>query len=258
MNNNELDIEELYNINFNEAEDGRKDNVGNPARTKEDWSKPTELQVYAGCDPLPPEVYESIKHYTDSDITDEIINELKAMNYSKPPNITWPRWNVLNNPKIIHEHIVNMAVLGKSQKAIAQELGFNIERIKAILRSDKIKASIQAKMADLYQENIKKALNSRALKGLEVIDSIIDDNTARANVKLDAAKFLIEHSVGKPQQSIKHEGNLLAEVIAHAEQLRNVNDANNPKDNTPDPMDNLVDTLVPQGLVVGKRSTEGS
>ena len=79
-----------------------------------------------------------------------------------------------------------------------------------------------------FQETIKLGMNVRTVDALETMQLILQDNskdargrpTVSPSTKLDAAKFLLEHVVGKPQQhitqdiSVKLQG-LLASVMVN-------------------------------------------
>jgi hypothetical protein len=215
-----------------------------------------EIKLYANTTPMPEDVLATIVQYNDETIPQELINECKMLGYGKPPNIGWIRWHALTTDhKIIHEHMIMLKAMGKSDQYIADELGYTHSQVYRVLKTPAVAEAIKARVEQMYDVNVKQAMSDRALKALGVVDQILDDENGKSNVRLDAAKFMLEHTVGKAQQTVKHEGNLLAEVIATADKLHNTTQVHEILTKPSDPMDNMINEMLPTDMVVGVRNT---
>lgn len=74
-----------------------------------------------------------------------------------------------------------------------------------------INAAVHEEAMERYTAAVKSEMNATTVDALEVLKSLINNNeydekgkpVVPASTKLDAAKFLIEHVVGKPKQRIE-------------------------------------------------------
>jgi hypothetical protein len=71
-----------------------------------------------------------------------------------------------------------------------------------------IDRKVHEQVVKRFEEIVRKEMNANTVDALKIIKQILDDDgyddkgkpTTSANTKLDAAKFLIEHVIGKPKQ----------------------------------------------------------
>jgi hypothetical protein len=75
------------------------------------------------------------------------------------------------------------------------------------------------------------------------------------------AKWVIEHSIGKASQEVNVHKSTLSEVIVKIEEMKQakLRDVQGIAQDLPkeiDPFDNIIDQVIPKGMVIGKR-TEG-
>lgn len=179
--------------------------------------------------------------------------ELRKMGLDKPKDITWHIWlQPLASPMKYADMAVEQA-LGASVLSSGANSDYSGNQSHIISRTPAFKGLVKELQGDIVV-HYRKELAQRAAKAMRVYDEILDGEDVKHNVKLQAASQIMEHVVGKASQVVEHKGNLLAEVITHVDKLREagLSDINLTK--TPDVMDDLVDTLIPEGLVVGKRS----
>jgi len=74
-----------------------------------------------------------------------------------------------------------------------------------------IDAALHEKIVERFQHVVKADMNGQAVKALKVLSDILDDDRTdergkpivAGGTKLDAAKFLIEHVIGKPKQRVE-------------------------------------------------------
>lgn len=193
---------------------------------------------------------------TDDLVTDDMLHQLKKNKMRKPPGVSWSKWLGIGseyNP--VHEHVINLAALGMTNRKIAQQLGITDTLVSLVVNAPEIKDLISAKISDLYEEP-KSQLKALFPKAFATFNKILDDVNERSALKADVAKFIIEHTIGKAHQTHTVEGNLLSELIVKVEKqaIRDVNaTAANLLDKPKDEFDDLVTEIIPADVVIGKR-----
>lgn len=204
---------------------------------------------------------------TDETITDAQINELKALGIDKPPQVGWPRWMGPKDVKQRHEWIIHLAAMGKTNRQIAREVGMTDSRISLIINTPAVKQAIQLKIKEYFGEDAKAYIKTLAHKGFEVIEGILVDQTEKGTTRLDAAKYVVDHTIGKAQQTVTVQGSLLSELMIKLDSgARDVSTdllvsellpSTEIKPVAPprDAMDNFVDSLDLEEVVIGKRSS---
>ena len=224
-----------------EFEDSEYDSLGNlkPAEANE----PDEPAVHAVL--------------TDENITQEQINEMKMYGMDKPETVSSERWHRLQGIRYEHELMIEMAAVGRPQKDIAAALGYDPMHVSKALNTPDIREKINKKISEIFGEDIKKALKAQNMKAIGVVSDVL--NTGKESERASMAKWVIEHSVGKASQDVHVTKTTLVEFIHKVEemqqnQLRDVNGTfeSLPKDK--DHFDNIIDQVIPQGMIVGKRS----
>lgn len=191
------------------------------------------------------------KNFTDENIPQEYIDECKMLGMPRLPNISYSRWHSPIGDKLAYEYMLSMAVAGMPATKIAVELNYHPDQVRRVLAKPEIKEAIEIKKQEVFGKDYKNYLSSRMQKSLAVLDNILDSDKVKDNVRLAAAQMVIEHTVGKPQQTVEHKGNLLAEVIATADKQLHAKEVIESK---PSPVDNLIKELIPTDMIVGKRS----
>lgn len=203
-----------------------------------------------------PQEYIDPSKFTDETVPQAYIDELKMLGMPKPENITWNRWNAPKDYKIQHEHILHLYLAGATIRSIAKTMDYSEVQLYNIMKSVTFRKELAEKRKEMFGKDYKNYISSRVDKALAVLDDILDDEKVKAQTRLAASQLVIEHTVGKPQQTVEHKGNLLAEVIATAEkqlQTRDVADIN--LEAKPSAVDNIIEKMIPTGVVVGKRGS---
>jgi hypothetical protein len=188
---------------------------------------------------------------------------MKMLGLPKPPLVSWERWQRIQNVRIEHQHMIQLAAMGYPQKKIAQEMGYTDASVSKILNTPEVKSEVNKIVQETYGDNIKKAMKDRALKAVTVVDDILDNPLSKSSDRLSAATYILDHTVGKPQQQINHTGNFIMEIMDEATRITKLREANpiTPElTGKPDPFDTVLEQIVPSNVVVGKRSNvkEGS
>lgn len=202
---------------------------------------------------------EYLASLTDDNITDQTISELKSQGVTRPPNVSFNRWTQPFDLSPRHLMIIQLTVMGLTPKQVASELGYSTGRMDQLLKMPKIKAAVDKKR-DEYFGDSKKTVKALVAKAYKVVDGILDDENEKSSVRLDAAKYVIDQTVGKANQSVTVSGdNLLVDFISKLDQAAKVmRDVAATEGNLlaapADPMDALVDDIIDAEFVVGKRN----
>lgn len=225
--------------------------INTKAELEED--KFTELGTIKDPEPLP----EVPPELTDENITQEQINEMKMLGMDKPPLVSWDRWQRIQDVRHAHEHMILMAASGMGPKVIAEQLGYDYGHVAKILRVPEVKEKVSKTIADIYGTDIKKALKDRNLKAIAVVDDVLTEG--KENERAAMAKWVLEHTIGKASQDIQVTKTTLIEFIHKADsikenQLRDVNQIAESLPKVKDHFDTIIEQVIPQGMVVGKRS----
>lgn len=208
---------------------------------------------------------------TDTTITDEQISDLKALGIAKPPLVNWPRWMGPKDIKQKHELIIHLAASGKTNRQIARDPAIQMDdsRISIIINTPHIKEAIRNKIREYYGDDARAKFRSLADKSFEVFDSILSNPGERANVRLSAAEYIADQTIGKSQQTITLGGNLLIDLITKLDQTPSTEPTTTlasgdyktlppvpviPIAPPRDEVDNFVDTLELEEITIGKRS----
>lgn len=194
---------------------------------------------------------------TDETITQEQINEMKMLGLDKPDSISWERWQRVQSIRSEHELMIMMKATGSSQSKIAQELGYSNSQVSKVLNAPEIKAKVSKQISEIYGDDVKLALKARAMKSVEVFDETLENG--KASEKRRAAQYILDHTIGKAQQTVQVKGNVLADFILQVEQmsqsqLRDVGSNPDLLTKKPHKFDTVIEQLIPSDFVVGKRS----
>lgn len=195
---------------------------------------------------------------TDDNLTHEVRDLLQSMGIPKPTQISWPAWI---GPKEIspkHELLIHLKASGLTNNQVAEALGMSPARISIIVNSPKVKSAIKVKQEAYFGSDHRDRMNKLMPKVFGVFEGILANDQEKANVRLDAAKYIADQTMGKAQQNVKMEGSAFSEFFSKLDQLsnRDVTPATETTalDLTKDPLENFIEEVIPQNLIVGKRS----
>lgn len=223
---------------------------------------------------------------TDELITDKQILEIKrtlSVTGGKPPLVSNSRWAEVFEITPLYNKMIMLAAMGKRPNVIAEELDLSAVRIARLLNSPYVKQKVAAKQDSLFEGGAKMHMKVLINKAFGVFEEILENADEKSSVRLEAAKYVIDHVKGKAVQTHEVRGSLLADLITKIDNEKivheiretpeepeyvdvSVNEAEVVEDSATalkllapvrDDMDTLVDSLISnKGFVVGKR--EGS
>jgi hypothetical protein len=184
---------------------------------------------------------------------------MKMLGIPKPENISWARWQRIQDIRFEHEHMIHLAASGLPQKLIAEAIGYDDAHVSKILATPEVRKKVTERVNEIYGQDHKKALKDRVMKAIGVVDTVLE--TGKESEQASMAKWVIEHSIGKASQEVNVHKSTLSEVIVKIEEMKQakLRDVQGIAQDLPkeiDPFDNIIDQVIPKGMVIGKR-TEG-
>lgn len=110
--------------------------------------------------------------------------------------------------------IVYLAAQGKTAPEIADAISIPVSTVRSILQREHVQFEIGHLRHKLFGKDIQKAFKELVPDAQGVISDIIrNPNTGiRPQLKLEAAKEVLDRALGKPKQSIEHSGSLIRDV----------------------------------------------
>lgn len=237
------------------------------------------------------ETYESL---TDDTITDEQLGDLRYIGSDPPPLLSKKKWNKRVGEKDIpyrHKTVIHMAAQGNNYAAIAEQTGYHIGTVQQIVALPGYKERIAHKQSIIFQNDAKGQFKALFMKAYGVVDEILTDplGEVKPSVRLEAAKYILDHVAGKADQKVTHEVSLLGNLMSELDRAKDVTPqllatpiepsyvdvpvdevevetktemakavlgtkiASGPAEDDIE-LDSLVDDLVPNSFTVGKRS----
>jgi DNA-binding CsgD family transcriptional regulator len=226
---------------------------------------------------------------TDETITPDQITDLKEIGCESPPLVVTKKWAKRVKEKSltpIQTKIVHLTCLGQTPLAIADQLGVSSNYVYIFLRRDDVKLRVAHKQNLMFSNDAKGYIKTLLNKAYATIDGILEneDGEAKPSVRLEAAKYVLDHVAGKANQTVQHNITVLTDIMNALDQAKDVSPKkvleiqatplepeyvdSNPDDvlveetvekakvniePLRDEMDKLADLLVPDEFVVGKR-----
>lgn len=159
---------------------------------------------------------------TDETCREELKGDLKFAGIPKPPLVSDKWWNggkpgVTMTPR--RKQAIYLMALGKSYGFIAEELDYNYNTLVKFLNEPEVQQLIAHKQEMIFQNNAKGRIKSLMSDAYDVVDYILKDRNEKSSVRLDAAKYVIDHVVGKSAQAIEIKGNLLGDLLSQLDEL---------------------------------------
>lgn len=220
------------------------------------------------------ETYEKL---TDDTLSDEMMAELKYSAIPKPPFVSDERWNKYStlekklSPR--HRQVVRMLALGKHPSVIQSELDMTDRAYYHLVGRPEIKALVLHQQDRMFSGNVKGQIKTLMTKAFGVVEKLLDDPDEKSSVKLEAAKYVLDHVVGRSAQKVEVTGNLLVDIMSQLDRVKEtpiepeytklqptlveiekpVATAKELLASNKSDMDSLVESLVDSSFVVGKR-----
>lgn len=112
-----------------------------------------------------------------------------------------------------YETIAYLAAKGMDNSEIAEAVGLSVERTKVILSSERVQFEIKAVRYKLFGKDAQKRHKEILPAAIDIQEEIMLDPKMKPAVRLHAAINFQDRVLGKPKQTIEHEGNLIRELF---------------------------------------------
>lgn len=117
----------------------------------------------------------------------------------------------ISNPRF--ETVAYLAARGLSPKEIGDALGLSTPAINALLTQERMRFEIKVVRHKLFGKEHQKAFRELLPHAIDATKNVLLDPTSKPSTRLDAAKEVMDRTLGKPKQTIEHEGSLLRELV---------------------------------------------
>lgn len=162
--------------------------------------------------------------FTDESIKDNHIIRIKQLELPKPPKISLKRWNDAFEITERHQQVILMAAMGKPRDLICEETGYSPSRVAQLLAMPKIKAKVLQKQDQLYSGKARDYIKTLLNQSYGVIQEILENNDEKSSVRLEAAKYIIDHTIGRANQNVNVNHSLLIDVMNKLDQQEHLNE----------------------------------
>ena len=180
----------------------------------------------------------------------EVIKEMKMLGMEKPPEVSWGDWVGPEDLNHRHDLLIYMAASGATNKQIAEDLGFTQGRVSIILSKPEVKQKIRQLQEGSGRKDIDRRFQQILPEAVEDAYEIMKDKQEKSSLRANVAFQFMDRALGKPQQNVNVEGNLLNELLV---KLDNQEKEVEELDKEEDEMDTLVESLIEEEVTVGKK-----
>ena len=184
------------------------------------------------------------------------VEEMKLMGLDKPEDCSWGDWIGPKNINHRHKFLIGLAVMGLSNKAIAEEMGMTEARISVILSNSEVQREIEEKRKLYWDDKAEERFKKILPEAITVAHDILKDRQEGSNLRADIAFKFMDRALGKPKQQMEIKDSSLSDFIDALEKLpRDVTGSTETKslDKPKDKFDNFIDEFIPEEVVVGKK-----
>lgn len=109
--------------------------------------------------------------------------------------------------------LVFLAASGKSNPEIAEILGIDRSTVRLKLQDSRMQFEVKHMRYKLYGSDHKKRFSEILPHAIDVTEQILKDPNAKQAVRFAAAQEVMDRTLGKPKQTIDHQGSLFRDLI---------------------------------------------
>lgn len=141
--------------------------------------------------------------------------------------------------------IIYLSAQGKATSEIAEALGISVSNASKTLREERIQFEIKRLRHKLFGHDtkaVKKRFDDMVEGAQNVIQEIIDNpnSAVKPQLRFNAAQEVLDRSLGKPKQTVEHQGSLIKELFDR------LDDPNSSKIIDIEPMEDELPALLAQ------------
>ena len=168
----------------------------------------------------------------------DLIYGMKLRGQQKPPDLPQAHWDEVQ--VTVAQTLSNVA--GEYRRKLVESAALKIP--------DKLPEDDKSKISTLYD------------LGVTTVLDVMTDPASKDSVRLQAATYIVDHTIGKAKQEIEHSGSLALEIRAQARKalaleaasMRDVS-PQNVDDKTLSPVDAFLQKHMSDDFVVGKKAS---
>jgi len=140
--------------------------------------------------------------------------------------------------------LIYLAANGFNNTQIASELGISTQTVSNKLQDGRIQFEIKHTRYRLFGANTKKRFDSILPQAIDVTEEIINNPNVKPQLRFQAAQEVFDRSLGKPKQTIEHEGSLVRALYEKLD-AKNVTPVENIKETVIEGVAQNPNTVVP-------------
>lgn len=119
-----------------------------------------------------------------------------------------------NSPYFNKERLViYLAAEGHTQKEIAEETGYPGYKVKEMMEDEKVAFEIRHLRYKLYGKDVKKRFQEMLPHAMDAHEAILTNENTKPALRFQAAQEAYDRALGKPKQTVEHEGSLLRTIF---------------------------------------------
>ena len=151
-----------------------------------------------------------------------------------------------------HQVLIQLAVLNYPPSEIAAKLDYTVEHVRRLLRSPVIAAKISSERDTRFAQVLKTKMDGLCGLAAAAVEEVLLNTNEKGSTRLEAAKFVLEHTLGKAKATVEVKSDLLGDFISKLDQLGKNSVVLGPRDAT----DLMLDEVIGEDHVVGRRSKD--
>lgn len=185
----------------------------------------------------------------------EVINEMHRLGMPKPRDCHTNLWDCTNKHNYRHETIIELLMAGWPRKKIAETLDCSLTLLDHIVLTPLFQSAYKEARRSRRDALDKHIITELYQPATEVLKEVMLNPNEKGSTRLDAAKYVIDQTVGKPEQKVHQTGSILHEVLTRVDELKSrpVTELNTLLDKPKSAIDTFIDANIPEGFSVGKR-----
>ena len=112
-----------------------------------------------------------------------------------------------------NEMICYLAAQGRSTAEIAESLGISKDTVRLKLGDERMQFEIKHLRYKLFGKDHRKRFNEILPHAIDATERILLDPNSKDRVRFAAAQEVMDRALGKPKQTVEHEGSLIRALI---------------------------------------------
>lgn len=150
------------------------------------------------------------------------VQSMKEAGIPKPEEVSHASWNqpgALHHPK--YQTIAYLAAMGHKQKEIGETVGMTQPEISNLLQSDRMKFEIKRIVHKLFGKDAQKRFKEILPAAIDTAEELLMSPDTKPAIRASLAQDFMDRALGKPKQTIEHEGSAIRDLFNALDQRKN-------------------------------------